>query len=55
MDFAHETKKKKTYVTEVQEKKTHENARPGYPFECLWAFLRECDSIHPLLHKREYL
>lgn len=54
MDFAHETKKKKTYMATDQEQMAQTYVRPGYPFDSLWAFLRQCDSIHPLLRKRAY-
>jgi hypothetical protein len=54
MDFAHETKKKKNFVTEEQVKKTQETAMHGYPYESLWDLMRQASSTHPLLHRREY-
>jgi hypothetical protein len=54
MDFAHQTKKNKTYTMAEQTKGPKKIARHGYPFTSFWDFLQQCDSIHPLLRKIEY-
>ena len=54
MDFAHETKGKKSLVISEQEQKSQKPARHGYPFTSLWDFLQQSASIHPLLKKIEY-
>jgi hypothetical protein len=54
MDFAHQTKKKKTLKIAEQKKGPQKTASHGYPFTSFWDFLQQCDSIHPLLRKIEY-
>lgn len=54
MDFAHETKKKRDYLMDEQDRKVPENAGSKYPFESFEALLKQTQSIRPLLRKYEY-